>query len=81
MQRREFCDLLSELLERSGYSLSTDEYSYDWDEEATFDVNYHTPEELVEAAGCIPCSSIREECDPLYIYLNCVLPEEVVNNG
>ena len=73
MYRREFCDLLSELLERSGYSLSTDEYSYDWD-----DVNYHTPEELVEAAGCIPCSSIREECDPLYIYLNWVLPEEVV---
>lgn len=74
MYRREFCDLLSELLERSGYSLTTEGE----DGLINYDINYHTPEELVEAAGCIPCSSIREECDPLYIYLNCVLPEEVV---
>lgn len=75
MYRREFCDLLSELLERSGYSLTTEETVFPTYGDIYSDINYHTPEELVEAAGCIPCHTIIEECDPTYIYLNCVIPE------
>jgi len=78
MQRREFCDLLSELLERSGYSLTTEETQFPTYGDMYSQVCYHTPEDMLEEVGCIPIHDLKEEHDPVYMYLNYVIPKEVV---
>ena len=77
MERREFCELLNELLEYSGYSLTSNEIDYDWDENELNRLVYHTPEDMLDEAGYIPISNARGDHDSVKIYLNYVLLEEL----